>query len=232
MHQDAGFMEFTAVVFHHPVIGSFYKGNIHRTADSAAKDLCGVGIFKSTEIEQAPVITVVKVGDVRENDLTGCHPELLPHKVLRGFCLMVMGRAVLVGIFLWAVRHQIHLIHDPAAFLHGDGDPVITPQKSPEGTLARHVAELLHDLPEHFFELFFFQFFGCSHRIQFFPALLPCVIAGTGYAEHPAALLLGIRQSPAFLPADEGIQHQEYIVFHRPGFDDVSMSANTEDVFF
>ncbi len=141
-------------------------------------------------------------------------------------------RPVLVGIFPRTVRNQLHLIHDPATFLYRDGDPIITPQKSPEGALARHVAELLHDLPEHIFELFLFQFFGCSHRIQLFPALLPCVVAGTGYAEHPAALLLGITQPAAFLPADEGIQHQEYIVFHRLGFDDVSMSANTEDVFF
>ena len=103
---------------------------------------------------------------------------------------MIVGSAVLVRVLLRTIGHEMHLVHDPPAFLHGNGDPVVPPQKSPEGPLARHIAELFHDLPEHILQLLFFHVFRGPGFLQLLAPGLPCTVAGTGDAEHTATLLL------------------------------------------
>ena len=232
MDQDARFMELAAMVTHHPVIRGLHKGYVHFQADGSTEDFCRIGILECTKVKQVPIIAMVQISDVSQDDLPWGNLEVLVYEIFRCLRFMVIGRPVLIRVLLRAVRNKVHFIHDPAALLYRDGNLMIPPQKSPEGALARHIAELLYNLPEQVLKFFFFQFFCGLHPVQFFPAFLPCVVTGAGNPEHTAAFILGIVQGAAFHTVDKGIHHQENIVFHCLGFDDVSMSPNTEYVFF
>ena len=148
MDQDARFMELATMVTHHPVIRGLHKGYVHFQADGSTEDFCRIGILECTKVKQVPIIAMVQISDVSQDDLPWSNLEVLVYEIFRCLRFMVIGRPVLIRVLLRAVRNKVHFIHDPAALLYRDGNLMIPPQKSPEGALARHIAELLYNLPE------------------------------------------------------------------------------------